>query len=438
MVPFHGTGSGTGELSWGQRELWGGMVRQQTWMPMGYVESLPGDTTVDDAVAELRLTMERYPSMRTRLRLRPDQPPLQVLSSAGEVPLEVVDTDADPAATAELVHRRLSETDYDAEREWPVRRAVIRHRGRLTHQVTVVCHLVTDGFGAMVLAEEVLRWRAAGRHLDTPPTATQPLEQAQWQQSPAGQRQNAAALRHWETLLRTIPARRFPGPIDPRRPRHWQAGFTSRALHLAACVLARRSGVDRTTVLLTAFAVGLGTATGIDPVVTRVVVSNRFRRQLANSVSPVSQPGLCVLSVAGLPFDEALAHTRQRALVAYKHAYYDPNQLDALIERVRRDRGEDVDIACYFNERRPQDAGAGATPTVAEVEAALAQTRFHWMAQQDRPNERMFITISDTPDTVDLDICGDTQHVPPDMLEACVRGMEAAAVRAAVRSDDEP
>ncbi|WP_327003391.1 condensation domain-containing protein [Dactylosporangium sp. NBC_01737] len=432
MVPFRGAGSGVDELSWGQRELWGGMRRQRTWMPMGIVVPLLDGSSVDDVVAELRFVVERYQSMRTRLRLRPDGPPQQVLSEAGEMPLEVVDApeDGDPAVTAAEVQRRLEDTAFDFERDWPVRTAVIRHRGAPTHQVTVVCHLVADGFGAMVLVDEVDRWRRS-EALDASPDGMQPLEQAQWQRSPAGQRQCAAALRHWEHTLRAIPARRFPGPVDPRRPRHWQAGFASRALHLAARVIARRTGTDRATVLLTAFAVGLTEATGIHPAVVKVVVSNRFRRTLAGSVSPVSQPALCVLDVDGLPFDEAVALTGRRALTAYKHAYYDPDQLDALIQRVGRERGEELDIACYFNDRRPQGATADPAPSTAEVRAALAETRFHWMARQDRPNERLFLTISATPDTVDLDICGDTEHLSPAMLEACVRKMEAVTVAAA-------
>ncbi|MFG2044635.1 condensation domain-containing protein [Dactylosporangium sp. NPDC048998] len=434
MVPFHGAGSGVDELSWGQRELWGGMVRQRTWMPMGIVVPLPEGSTLDAVAAELRFIMERFPSMRTRLRLRPDGPPQQVLSASGELPLEVVDVPAggDPAAVAEEVSRRLHETGFDFERDWPVRTAVIRHRGALTHQVTVVCHLVNDGFGGMVLADEVARWHRAGRRSDTEPTAMQPLEQARWQRSAAGQRQSAAALRHWEKALLAIAPRRFPGPLDPRRPRHWQAGFASRALHLAALVIARRTGTDRTTVLLTAFAVALAAATGIHPVVVRVVVSNRFRRPLADTVSPVSQPALCVLDVADLPFNEAVTRTGQRALAAYKHAYYDPDDLDALLERVSRQRGEEVDIACYFNDRRPPSpASAEPLPTTDQVRAALAGTAFHWMSRQDRPNERLFLTISDNPDTVQLDICGDTQHLPPAALEACVRGMEAVTVAVA-------
>jgi hypothetical protein len=436
MVAFHGVGSGVDELSWGQRELWGGMVRQRTWMPMGIVLALPEATTLDEAAAELRFVMERFPSMRTRLRLRPDGPPRQVLAASGEVPLEVVDVpdDGDPGAVAREVSLRLHETGFDFEHDWPVRKAVIRHRGVLIHQVTVVCHLVNDGFGGALLVDEMTRWRRAGRRLDTEPAGMPPLEQARWQRSPAGQRQSAAALRHWEKTLRSIAARRFPGPLDPCRPRHWQAGFTSRALHLAARVVARRTGADRTTVLLTAFAFGLAAATGIHPVVVRVVVSNRFRRPLAETVSPVSQPALCVLDVADLSFDEAVARTGQRALMAYKHAYYDPNELDALLRRVSRERGEEVDIACYFNDRKPTSAAADEpAPTAQQVRDALAETDFHWMSKQDRPSERLFLTIEGNPDTVQLDICGDTAHLPPEALEACVRTMEAVTVTAAIR-----
>jgi hypothetical protein len=167
-------------------------------------------------------------------------------------------------------------------------------------------------------------------------------------------------------------------------------------------------------------------------VVVRVVVGNRFRRTLADTIGPVSQPALCVLDVAGVPFDEAVVRTGKRALVAYKHAYYDPGDLRALIERVGRERGEEIDTACYFNDRRPQrPAGDDPVPGAEEIRAALAETRWHWMARQDRPNERLFLTVSAAPDTVDLDICGDTHHIPPAALETCVRTMEAVTVAAA-------
>ena len=153
---------------------------------------------------------------------------------------------------------------------------------------------------------------------------------------------------------------------------------------------------------------------------------------MAEAVSPVSQPALLVLDVADLPFDQAVRRTGQRALVAYKHAYYDPNDLDALLERVSRERGEPVDIACYFNDRKPPgSASAGPVPAADVVRVALAETTFHWMSKQDRPTERLFLTLEDNPDTVQLDICGDTRYIPPSALEACARTMEAVTVAAA-------
>src|SRR5581483_840489 len=88
LVPFAGDGCGVAPLTWGMRELWGGMCRQRTWMPLGGPVPLPAGTTVDDLVDELKFLMERYPSLRTRLRLRPGAAPLQVLEERGEVPLE--------------------------------------------------------------------------------------------------------------------------------------------------------------------------------------------------------------------------------------------------------------------------------------------------------------------------------------------------------------
>src|SRR5439155_27362055 len=115
--------------------------------------------------------------------------------------------------------------------------------------------------------------------------------------------------------------------------------------------------------------------TGTRPVATRVLTSNRFRTGLARTVSPVSQAGLCVVDIADTTFDEAVTRTQRRAMAAYKHAYYDPIQLAGLLDRLRAERGEDIDIACLFNDRRnPELEPTGAPPTVREVCAALPRT----------------------------------------------------------------
>lgn len=429
LVDFEGGGAGVGWLSWGQRELWHMVEQRKTWVPIGTVRPLPAGTTVDDAVADLRFVMSRFPSMRTRLRFDPDGVK-QVVSASGQIPLEIVEAadDDDPAAVADEVWHAYRSKDLDFVNDWPVRMAVIRHRGALTHRVWVMCHLVTDGTGARILVEEL-----AARGAGAGPAAASPLEQARWQSSPAGQRQCEVALRYWERVLREVSLHRYPVRDQTPHPRYWEGQFDSPAAHLALSAISARTGVEIPSVLLTAFAVSLVRVTGINPVVVVLVVNNRFRRGLARTVSPIMQPGLCVIDVPDATVDEAVAYTRRRAITAYKYAYHDPPQREALLERVNQERGATVDLECSLNHIRinPRDQNA-PPPTAGQVQAALPDTSFEWTEQQDdRPYNKLYVTVEDVLDTLRLTVDTDIHHLAPDAVEAFVRGIEEVAVAAA-------
>jgi hypothetical protein len=433
-VRFEGDGSGVAELSWGQRELWEAMRRQLTWMPMGYAIPVPPGTTVDDMVAQLRFMMGRYQSMRTRIRRDPDGD-RQVVAASGEIDLEIVDAaaDEDPADVAESVRQRFCDTDHDFTRDWPVRMAVVCQGGVPTHQVVILCHLVTDGFGALVIVREIADLDLVHGRTPVPPvTATDPMAQARWEASPAGQREHAAVLRHWESVLRAVPARRFPGPADPREPRYWRLDFDSPATLLAVRAIRARTTVDTPSILLALFVVAWARVSGVDPVVTRVIANNRFRRGLAETVSPITHTGLCVVPLGDTTFDEALATVHRRAIATYRYAYYDPRELDKLVARVSAERGEEIDLSCFFNDRRfaTRDLTEQPPPDPAEITAALDRGRLRW-SQQDKPVERLFVTLNDVPDMLAWELFTDTHHVSPADLEACARGIEALAVEAA-------
>jgi hypothetical protein len=430
IVPFEGGGTGVEVLSWGQRELWQVMEEKQKWLPIGQVLPLTEGTTVEDAVADLRFVMSRYPSMRTRLRFDPDGPK-QVVSAAGQARLEVVDAapEADPAKVADEVWWRYWRQDYDFLTEWPLRMAVVRHRGALTHRVWVMCHLVTDGAGARVILQELAARDSSGSE-----AAQSALEQARWQGSPVGQRQCAAALRYWEKIMRRVTARRFPERTEKPYPRYWQAKLDSPALSLAVRAISARTGVEGTSVLLAVFAVSLARVTGINPVVFQPNVNNRFRPRLARSVSPIIHLGLCVVEVPDGTVDEVVVLTRARAMAAYKHAYYDPSRLAELLARVNRERGEEVEPGCAFNDRRlkPRDE-SGPPPTPEQVRDAVSRGSFEWKHKQDEFEfYQLAISINDIPDTVNATVTCDIHYVSPEHVEACVRGMEEVAVAAAL------
>jgi hypothetical protein len=432
VVRFEGNRTGVEELSWGQRELWMAMREQETWLPIGAVQPLPAGTTVDGVEADLRFVMSSYPSMRTRLRIDDPSRPAQVVSGSGEITLEIVEAgdDTDPAEVAAAVWRRDQQRDYDFASEWPVRMAVIRHRGVLTHRSWVMCHLVTDGAGSRVIVDELASRDSSGSR-----TSLSPLEQARWQRSPAGRRLCEAAMRYWENALLTIPTRRFPVRTERPYPRYWQGQLDSPATYLAARLIAARTGTEVASVLLAAFALALLRMTGINPVAFQVNVSNRFRPGLARSVSPVMQNGLFVADLSDVTVDEAVAMVRRRAMTAYKYAYYDPSRRHELVDRVGRSRGEPVDIRCSINDRRLTPREEGGPPTPAQVRAAAPEGSFVWQHKQDDVELYQFdVSIDDVPDTIRLTVTTDIHRVSPDDVEACVRGMEEIAVSAALEA----
>src|SRR5260370_40296054 len=195
-----------------------------------------------------------------------------------------------------------------------------------------------------------------------PVTSTEALEQARGQHTPAGERQTRRAEQHWERLLRTIPARRFPEKRDGRTPRHWQATFTSPASYLAIQVIAARTQMDSSPVLVAACAVGLARATGVNPVVPRLYVNNRFRPGFADTVSPVAQTCPCVLDVAGITFDQAVTHAWRATVAACKSAYFAPARISQLIEEVGQMRVAENVLALVYHIRRLDTPRAVDTP----------------------------------------------------------------------------
>jgi hypothetical protein len=436
LVPFHGNGSGTGELSWGQLMIWPRMRNSPAVFNMGGAVACAPGATVADYVDVVRFMMDRHQALRTRLRFAPDGTPRQVVAESGRLPLEILDVpdDADPAEAAERVRVRYQNTEFDYEYEWPVRITVVRQHGRPTHSVVIMNHLAVDAHSLGILTSEF-----AGRGNGDQPadSDTGPLAQAEYQQSKAGQRASNAALRSWERLLRAVPADRFGDCGDPRRPRYWQGAYRSPAGYLAIRSIAARDQADTAPVLLAAIAVSLARITRNPLTLWQLVVSNRFRPNLADAVGPVSQHGLCSINLSDITFREAVTRARGAILAAGMNGYYDPLQRDELLTKLNAERGRDIDITCVINDRRqPEtDTPMDRPPTAAEINAAVGTGELRWDFTTDLPSDNFFVHINNVPDTLDYAICSDTHHFALDDLIACLHGVEAVAVEAALDPD---
>jgi len=451
LVPFEGDGAGAGELSWGQRNIWIPIRRHHSSLPIGAPRKLAAGVTIDDVAAQLRRLVSRHQALRTRVEFDPaaDRDARQVLSSSGELPVEIVDSAIaghDPAQAAEVVRHRFRETEFDYPREWPLRCAVITHQDVPSYLVPVFCHMSMDGLGMLAMMMDLLRLgedrigmaaHLAGRGIAPSVNShgspgTPPLEQARWQASPDGQRVSDRALRHWERLMSSVPARRVAGGADPREPRHWIAASQSRAAYLAVQAIAGRLQVRTATVLFAAYAVGFAQAVGGNPVLAQLMLSNRLRPGLADVVSPVAQPGLAVIDVADTTFDQVVRACWRATMTASRYSYYDPYGQQALIDAMTELRGEQMEVRCFFNDRRIQIGREeiGPPPEPDELAEALTRTTLTWQAS-GQADEPFFLNVENVPDTIAWSVYFDTGYVSPGRVESFLREMESILVRAA-------
>jgi len=434
-VPFDGDGEGEAELTWGQIGLWQSIVVSGMSKTVFYIAEVEQGTTVDDVAAMLGFMVSRHQSLRTRLVLREDAPPRQRCSTSGEVTLEVVDAGAhDPAEVAESVSQRWQHEQFDYENEWPVRLAAIRKDGALTHVVTVVLHTSIDAYGLSALAADVgARDKETGAAAG-PVTAFQPLAQAERQASPAGRRQNAASLKYLERVLRTVDASRFGEPKYGGERRIDMIQYRSPATLLAIRAVAAREKIDDSPVLLASFAVGLARFTGVSPVMAMLMVGNRFRPGLADSVSALIQLSPYMIDVAGTTMGDAVSRASSSAINAYKNAYYNPYEQDEVIERVERERGEELDLSCFYNDRRQQTRShlGEAIPAAEEIRAALAHSVVSWEPEISMPRRKIYFNVDDPPGAIEFVMSADTRYFDRSDLATIMRNVEEAAVQAAL------
>jgi hypothetical protein len=439
VVPFAGAGAGVEELTWGQRNIWRMMENFGNAVMVGGTMPLPAGTTMDHIVHLLEFIVSRHESMRTRIQLTPDGVPQQRLFDAGSVTLEVIDVEPgeDPAEVGEHVRERFENEPFDIEKQWPPRVAVIRRDGVPVQFTAMYPHMAIDGYGFEALRRDLMLLDRATGEAAAPRSGVQPRDLARRQLEPGQRRVSDNSIRYWERLLRTVPARRFNEPVDERSPRWWEVFYDSPAGYLALAPIAARTGLPTGAVLLGAYAVALGRATGVTPTVMRMLVSNRFRPDFAESVSILAQPSLCAVDVADCGFDEVAKRAFQGMMAAGKNGYYDPRDLWSLLDRVNEERGVEVDIMLYFNDGRRTHAAPrpGPLPTPDEIRAALPRAEFTVGVKSDVTDVKCVVDFLPVADTLRYMLKVDTRAVGPAEQESIVRMIEEILVAAAWDGD---
>jgi len=443
LVPFAGDGAGSAPLTWGQKAILQDM-RETGWSHNSSGAHELSSGTVEDIAQLLSEAVSRQPALRFRLGTGPNGKPCQQIAESGELPLRVLtvpgELEEDDVAkyTNEVWFSWLMKP-FDLYGEWPLRVAVIQHRGVARYWVLTFNHLVTDGIsGLLLMADLGFDYSVPASRGNERPVGL--LELGWKEQTPQLRQTSDRAMRYWADHLRDIPPLTFGLPTHPEGregKRYWHATFGSPAAFLAMLTIARRTGTDSSRVLLAIIAAAVGRAMGMAAVTARVVLNNRFRPGFASAIGQLTQNSVLTLQLADQTVDELVGQTRRALLIAGMHSYYDPEQLSELMAALDASRGYEARISLRINDRRMSTRSAVEAARVAvevsreEIEQRLPETFLSWDGTIDYLHEQAFITIEDRPDTVFLQLIFDMHALTTEQVEAMVYGIEQVAVAAA-------
>jgi hypothetical protein len=385
------------QLTWGQRFVWDileSLAPANHYINLRFRVHLPTDATLDGVRDALHALVRSHESLRTRFLLGADGEPRQRADPAGDLPVEVRETE--PGLVRRLAEQeveRLWREPFRHDAEWPIRVSVVVAGGRPRQVVLVFSHLAVDAWGCAVLRREFLdlvRDKSAEPSL----AGWQPRDRAAFEASAPGRKASDLSLAYWRRVLETVPQTAFPTLRETgETPLFPGVGLHSVALAAAAQALATRHRVGPAAVLLAALSTVVGIRTGTDVVLLLLATGNRFTPVDAASVGTFYQaaPALIRLDTGSLAGTIRNAH--QASTMAALRGQSDPREVARLLDTVKTRRGLDIDLQSTVNVV-PEPGGVRMPPAVHDVAALRLMTASTLVSDlEGRDNEKLKLYV---------------------------------------------
>ena len=430
--------SGTGPATWGQKAIWDAVSALGDEAPRYNVSvGFPlGPLYPRQAVLDaLTHAARQHEGLRTRLRPSPDGELEQILDASGTIPVLIRRCASEETARVggELI-QEMAGRAFDCAVDWPIRVGLVESEGLVRHYTMVLSHTTADGGGLRRLARDVLMLLegTGPEQLSKLYPATQPLDEAAYQNSDRGRRRDAASRRHWRTKLTEGPRRMFAPRTerDPDAPYPYVV-LSSPALVRSVDHVAAVRQASASSVLLAAATREISRLSGSPEVQFQVVVNNRFLPGMAQTITTLAQEGMFHLRSVDEDFPELLRRTYAGALSAYRHASYDKRLLDRDIERLRAELPELADHSCFLNDTREPELFRSAAPDaeLLPLERAREQSALVWHEDvPPRRNQTLALDVVDAPGAVELVMVADSSFIPRADMESFLLGIEETIV----------
>ncbi|MET8684602.1 condensation domain-containing protein [Streptomyces sp. NPDC004732] len=445
-IPFAGRRAVTAPATCAQRHIWNLMQRQlpdAAFYDVCFPVPLRGHGTTEDLLDVFAELLGRHESLRTGFHRDVDGALVQQVVDAAEFEAEVwtLPPDGDPDSVLQAWERRMRHTAFDPGQAPLIRFMVTVVDGAPVLAAFCVSHLAVDLTSVRLLADEMTRLldaRAAGRPLPPAVPSRQPVEQAQWENSPRGRALQARAHAYWCRQLESAPATLFPprngsvggagGLVAPVR---YSAGMESRAVALAVPMVARRWRVSTSVVLLTVVAQLLGRRAGQPSCTLRLLTANRSAPELRATIANLHAEVPVTIDLQGDRVENVARRALAACTAAYANGLYDPDDAEGLIASARRN-GTPVDLSYCFNDVReeqslPDTAEGRATVSGADLRAAMAETVVG--PDEFEEGETFFIVIDDeTPGLIRLVLNADHRALTPSEVHGFLNDIERLLV----------
>jgi hypothetical protein len=439
FIDFHSDADHVGPLTWGQHAIW----KAISWLDDGghyfnvrRIIQLPREVSADRVIGALGRLVDRHEALRSRWYAQDGQPVQEILAS-GAIEVSIVDAgDGDVQAVAKTLGAERAARPLPGEDGMPAWFGLVTRHGFVQAVALVATHQAIDSWSAVILERHLLEY------IDDPDITQkptwQPRDQAEWEQSEAGQKRSESSLRYLERTLRAVPAAMFearPSPEDGHPGRWVQLGMDSRALAIGATALSARFGVSVSTVLLAATATVINRLTGSSTIVMQLISINRVDPRTEDLVAPLTEDALFTLDVGGVPFADLVQTAHRRAILAYRNARYDVTARDQILATVEAERGERIDLTSYFNDIRVTDGWPSLPPmpaTAAEARALTEETSVYLVGTWDKQDSTLFASTPSAPDLARYYLLADTALVPRPAIESCLRNIESIVLETAI------
>jgi hypothetical protein len=427
--------------TYAQRGLWGAMEKMGEDSAFfnegcGWTVPVPGGASVDEAITVLRRIVERFDTFRTTFHRRDGQL-RQVVASNGTLVVQIHDCGDDSVEdTAENVHQNFVSTGFRADVDWPVRLAIVVKDERVRELIFGINHIAIDLRGWRVV-EQIITQLLTDPSTKIPDEPSwQPVDISSYEASSAGSAANRIALDRWRRILSDAPPSMFDFDTVPEeKNRYWQLRMTSSALAVALAVVAGRTRVSNSAVLIAAVSTVFGRYSGHTQTVGQLNVANRVVEETQNVVGYLCWDSLFSAESGGLSFDAISRQCFRGALDSYSHGGYDP----ALAMRVREETehllGAKIDLGWQFNDCR-EDIGLLAQlarNASHDFDALRKETRIEFVNSWPFVATRFYVEVYDEPGSIAVDLVSDTRYVSVAAMHQILRATESLVIAATER-----